>query len=354
MARFFRRSEVAFSLLTVGGMRTQRWRVLIVDDHAASRAAVAEAVGAQGGAVVGNGSRVEDAVRLVDKHRRMCCSSRWGCLTVTASRRPPGDGGAAVPNRAVDEPCRSPTWRRAPSTQASGASSSNRSGRRSSRRPSTWLSALPRSRSRAPGERNAEKTFESAQARGPRKRAPHDPARDQRTGSLPARPEDGHGYEEADVRGGAGPPAHGRDEPTPPCTLALGLAGGPGRCLQVGSGLVISGVCVAVIVGTTEGPLGHGDCSAQQKRAPRQAPRVSASRTNGTGSDEGRHRSTGNEGDGHAELLVQGLFKTTAAAASARPGIGFLPSSAPRRRHGQGRRSSLALGHHGDQRSVTP
>jgi len=50
-------------------MTTQRWRVLIVDDHAHSRAAVAEAVGAQGGTVVGNGSRVEDAVRLVDKHR---------------------------------------------------------------------------------------------------------------------------------------------------------------------------------------------------------------------------------------------------------------------------------------------
>jgi two-component system, response regulator PdtaR len=42
---------------------------LIIDDHAQSRAVVAEAVGSQGGAVVGNGSRVEDAVRLVDKHR---------------------------------------------------------------------------------------------------------------------------------------------------------------------------------------------------------------------------------------------------------------------------------------------
>ena len=50
-------------------MRTHRWRVLIVDDHAPSRAAVAEVVGSQGGVVVGNGSRVEDAVRLVDKHR---------------------------------------------------------------------------------------------------------------------------------------------------------------------------------------------------------------------------------------------------------------------------------------------
>lgn len=50
-------------------MTTQRWRVLIVDDHAQSRAAVAEAVGLQGGTIVGNGSRAEDAVRLVDKHR---------------------------------------------------------------------------------------------------------------------------------------------------------------------------------------------------------------------------------------------------------------------------------------------
>jgi two-component system, response regulator PdtaR len=56
-------------LLPYRGMTTQRWRVLIVDDHAQSRAAVAEAVGLQGGTVVGNGSRAEDAVRLVDKHR---------------------------------------------------------------------------------------------------------------------------------------------------------------------------------------------------------------------------------------------------------------------------------------------
>ena len=45
-----------------------RWRVLIIDDHAPSRTDVAEAVTAQGGQVVGNGSRVEDAVRLVDLH----------------------------------------------------------------------------------------------------------------------------------------------------------------------------------------------------------------------------------------------------------------------------------------------
>ena len=61
--------RMASSLLPLVGMDRPRWRVLIVDDHAQSRADVAEAVGSQGGAVVGNGSRVEDAVRLVDKHR---------------------------------------------------------------------------------------------------------------------------------------------------------------------------------------------------------------------------------------------------------------------------------------------
>jgi len=46
-----------------------RWRVVIVDDHAPSRAVVAETVADQGGQVVGNGSRVEDAVRLVERYR---------------------------------------------------------------------------------------------------------------------------------------------------------------------------------------------------------------------------------------------------------------------------------------------
>ena len=46
-----------------------RWRVVIVDDHAPSRVAVAEAVTAQGGQVQGNGSRVEDVAHLVGKHR---------------------------------------------------------------------------------------------------------------------------------------------------------------------------------------------------------------------------------------------------------------------------------------------
>src|SRR6266849_5663434 len=48
---------------------TPRWRVLIIDDHAPSRAALAETVAAQGGQVVGNGSHVEDALRLVERYR---------------------------------------------------------------------------------------------------------------------------------------------------------------------------------------------------------------------------------------------------------------------------------------------
>jgi len=46
-----------------------RWRVLIVDDHAPSRTALAEAVSGQGGQVVGNGSRAEDVVHLVERYR---------------------------------------------------------------------------------------------------------------------------------------------------------------------------------------------------------------------------------------------------------------------------------------------
>ena len=50
-------------------MKTTRWTVVVVDDHAPSRAATAEAVSSQGGQVLGNGSRAEDALRLIDAHR---------------------------------------------------------------------------------------------------------------------------------------------------------------------------------------------------------------------------------------------------------------------------------------------
>ena len=88
---------MASSLLFPTGMKTTRWRVLIVDDHAPSRAAVAEAVGAQGGTVVGNGSRVEDAVRLVDKHRPD--------VVLLAVGLPDGDGVEAACRVMTALPC---------------------------------------------------------------------------------------------------------------------------------------------------------------------------------------------------------------------------------------------------------
>ena len=78
-------------------MKTQRWRVLIIDDHAPSRAVVAECVGSQGGAVVGNGSRVEDAVRLVDKHRPD--------VLLLAVGLPDGDGIEAARQVMAAVPC---------------------------------------------------------------------------------------------------------------------------------------------------------------------------------------------------------------------------------------------------------
>jgi response regulator NasT len=60
---------LAPALLRWLGMKTIRWTVVIVDDHAPSRAATAEAVSSQGGQVLGNGSRAEDALRLIDAHR---------------------------------------------------------------------------------------------------------------------------------------------------------------------------------------------------------------------------------------------------------------------------------------------
>ena len=88
---------MALSLRLQRCMRTQRWRVLIIDDHAPSRAVVAEAVGSQGGSVVGNGSRVEDAVRLVDKHRPD--------VLLLAVGLPDGDGVEAARRVMASLPC---------------------------------------------------------------------------------------------------------------------------------------------------------------------------------------------------------------------------------------------------------
>jgi len=46
-----------------------RWRLVLVDDHAPTRAAVAEAVAAAGGALVGVGTSGGEAVALVECHR---------------------------------------------------------------------------------------------------------------------------------------------------------------------------------------------------------------------------------------------------------------------------------------------
>src|SRR4029079_11686160 len=73
------------------------WRVLIIDDHAPSRAAVAEAIAAQGGQVVGNGSRAEDVLRLVDKHRPD--------VAVIAVGLPDGDGVQAAREVMTVWPC---------------------------------------------------------------------------------------------------------------------------------------------------------------------------------------------------------------------------------------------------------
>ena len=73
------------------------WRVLIIDDHGASRAAVAEAVTAQGGQVVGNGSRAEDVLRLVDKYRPD--------VVVLAVGLPDGDGVQAAREVMTVSPC---------------------------------------------------------------------------------------------------------------------------------------------------------------------------------------------------------------------------------------------------------
>ena len=69
----------------------------MIDDHAASRVAVAEAVVAQGGQVIGNGSRVEDALRLVRVHQPD--------VTVLAIGLSDGDGVEAARQVMVASPC---------------------------------------------------------------------------------------------------------------------------------------------------------------------------------------------------------------------------------------------------------
>ena len=46
-----------------------RWRVILVDDHALSKASVAEAVTSVGGVIVGTGASSEEALALVERFR---------------------------------------------------------------------------------------------------------------------------------------------------------------------------------------------------------------------------------------------------------------------------------------------
>jgi DNA-binding NarL/FixJ family response regulator len=115
-----------------------RWKVVVVDDHAPSRAAVAEAITAQGGQVLGNGSRADDVAHLVGKHRPD--------VLVMAVGLPDGDGVEAARQLMAAGSC--PVVLLTSHTEshvaeraiAAGvlASSSSRCGRRSWGPPSTW------------------------------------------------------------------------------------------------------------------------------------------------------------------------------------------------------------------------
>jgi len=59
---------LALRLHTLCGMNP-RWRVLVIDDHVPSKAAVAGAVVVMGGVVAGEGSSAAEAPALVERHR---------------------------------------------------------------------------------------------------------------------------------------------------------------------------------------------------------------------------------------------------------------------------------------------
>ena len=74
-----------------------RWKVLIVDDHAPSRTALAEAITEHGGQVVGNGNRANDLMSLVERHRPD--------VAVFAVGLPDGDGVEAARKVMEADPC---------------------------------------------------------------------------------------------------------------------------------------------------------------------------------------------------------------------------------------------------------
>lgn len=74
-----------------------RWRVVLVDDHAPSRAAVAGAVGSVGGEIVGTGASAAEAPVLVERYRPD--------VVILAVGLPDGDGVDAAREIMARAPC---------------------------------------------------------------------------------------------------------------------------------------------------------------------------------------------------------------------------------------------------------
>lgn len=87
---------MAFCLLTCLGVKP-RWRVVVVDDHAPSRTAVAEAVVSVGGVIVGVGASTEEGLALVERHRPN--------VVIMAVGLPDGDGVDAAREIMARAPC---------------------------------------------------------------------------------------------------------------------------------------------------------------------------------------------------------------------------------------------------------
>lgn len=74
-----------------------RWRVVVVDDHAPSKAAVAKAVESVGGAVAGAGASRDEALALVERYRPD--------VVILAVGLPDGDGVDAAQEIMARAPC---------------------------------------------------------------------------------------------------------------------------------------------------------------------------------------------------------------------------------------------------------
>lgn len=74
-----------------------RWRIVLVDDHAPSKASVAEAMASIEGVIVGTGASREEALALVERHRPD--------VVILAVGLPDGDGVDAAREVMARAPC---------------------------------------------------------------------------------------------------------------------------------------------------------------------------------------------------------------------------------------------------------